>query len=200
MNERERDDLLIERAIAELGRLPAVPPATIARVATTAMASGAPDERGEPVVLPGVHRWRRAVAYVGLAAAACAVGYLARGVIQPSHRPAPSYAAAQRAALVPVVDGRDADARPLPRQFLFRSRAAHRVSLVGDFNDWNPRATPLEQAAGSGLWSVTVPVTPGRHSYAFMVDDSVFALDPNAPVLKDPDLGTRASVVVVGRP
>lgn len=199
MSEREHEDLLIARAIEELKKVPAVPAGVTARVAVTAMEAGSRDER-DAVAEPAVrHRLPRFVLYLGLAAAASLIGYVARGVLQPSARPAAT-AVTPRAALVPVADASDADARPLPSQFVFQSRTAHRVSLVGDFNDWNPRVTPLERAAGSGLWAVTVPVAPGRHSYAFMVDDTLFALDPHAPVLTDRDLGTKASVVVVGRP
>lgn len=196
----EREDVLVDRAIAELRKLPAVPPDAVARVAQTAIVAGAREEDGGTPAPAVPSRWGRMAAYVALAAAACVVGYVARGVIQPGRRAATTVAASPRAALVPVADGREADARPLPSQFVFQSRTAHHVALVADFNDWNPRATPLERAEGSGLWSVTIPVAPGRHSYAFMVDDTLFALDPHAPVLKDPDLGTKASVVVVGRP
>lgn len=205
MSDREHEDLLIERAIAELRTLPAVKADVVARVAVAAMARAAErgDERVElaPEAPTSSRRARRIAVYVGLAAAACLVGYLARDVVQPARSKVDGrIASATAAPVVPVVDGRDADARPLPRQFVFQSRSAHRVALVGDFNGWNPRATPLERAPGSGLWAVTLPVLPGRHSYAFMVDDSVFALDPRAVTAKDPDLGTTASVIVVGRP
>jgi hypothetical protein len=36
--------------------------------------------------------------------------------------------------------------------------------------------------------------------YAFMVDDSLFTLDPNAPKTRDPDLGAEGSIIIVGRP
>ena len=85
------------------------------------------------------------------------------------------------------------------RGCVLRGEGAHHVALVGDFNGWNARATPLTRAPGGDLWSVTVPLMPGRHAYAFMVDDTAFVLDPQAPVSRDPDLGSRESVVVVER-
>ena len=91
---------------------------------------------------------------------------------------------------------------PIPQQFVFRSASARRVSLVGDFNGWNAASAPMVRAADGDLWSVTIPVAPGRHTYGFMVNDSVFALDPDARVARarDPDLGVEGSVVIVGRP
>jgi 1,4-alpha-glucan branching enzyme len=76
---------------------------------------------------------------------------------------------------------------------------AKRVMLVGDFNSWDERALPLEREHGSSLWSVTVPLLPGRHVYAFLVD-SVWTTDPRAPKTQDPDFGVTGSVVIVGKP
>ena len=43
-------------------------------------------------------------------------------------------------------------------------------------------------------------LAPGRHVYAFLVNDSLVTLDPRAPRAEDPDLGTSGSVVLVGAP
>jgi hypothetical protein len=58
----------------------------------------------------------------------------------------------------------------------------------------------MKRASDGDLWSVTVPIVPGRHTYGFMVDDSVLVLDPRAPTVRDPDLGAKGSVIIVGRP
>jgi 1,4-alpha-glucan branching enzyme len=82
-------------------------------------------------------------------------------------------------------------------QFVLEAPEARTVSLVGAFNGWNPDSTRLVRDA-SGIWTATIALVPGRHVYAFMVNDSVLTLDPRAPETRDPDLGTRASVVLVG--
>ena len=87
----------------------------------------------------------------------------------------------------------------VPQSFVFENASARHVAVVGDFNNWNPTATPMTRAEG-GLWSAIVPMLPGRHVYGFMVNDSVFTLDPRTPKARDPDFGTDASVVMVGRP
>jgi len=90
--------------------------------------------------------------------------------------------------------------RPVLKQFVFQNKAAKRVSVVGDFNQWNPSSAPMVRSADGTLWSVLVPILPGRHVYAYMVDDSVLTLDPSAATARDPDFGTMASVVLVGKP
>jgi hypothetical protein len=73
---------------------------------------------------------------------------------------------------------------------------AHRVALVGDFNHWDVRATPLTLRRGGG-WRVSVPLSPGRHVYAFVVDGTRWVVDPAAPRATDDDFGTPNSMVTV---
>jgi len=82
-------------------------------------------------------------------------------------------------------------------QFVFRAPSAHRVALVGDFNDWDSEATPLRPAAG-GLWTVTVPLTAGRYTYTFVVDGERWMADPAAPPAPPDDFGRPGSVVTIG--
>lgn len=46
---------------------------------------------------------------------------------------------------------------------------AAQVLLVGDFTEWQKRAIPMQSAA-NGLWTTTVDLEPGTHSYLFIVD------------------------------
>jgi 1,4-alpha-glucan branching enzyme len=46
---------------------------------------------------------------------------------------------------------------------------AQRVLLAGDFTEWQKGAIPMK-AGGNGLWSATVNLAPGTHSYLFIVD------------------------------
>jgi hypothetical protein len=105
------------------------------------------------------------------------------------------------AVSVPIVSAvaPSADMLPVPTQFVFDAARAKRIALVGDFNGWDEHATALQREDGSSLWSVTVPLTPGRHVYAFLVD-STWTTDPHAPESRDPDFGVTGSVVIVGKP
>lgn len=74
---------------------------------------------------------------------------------------------------------------------------ARRVSLVGDFNGWTPGATPLASGGVAGVWSASVPVSAGRHEYAFIVDGRRWVADPYAMAVHD-EFGASSSVVHVG--
>ena len=86
---------------------------------------------------------------------------------------------------------------PRTVQFVFVSGAAHEVSLVGDFNDWQAGSTPLRRASADGLWTVEVPLEPGRYTYAFVVDGTRWVPDETAPRAPDDEFGGEKSVVYV---
>jgi hypothetical protein len=83
-------------------------------------------------------------------------------------------------------------------QFVVVAPRASSVSLVGDFNDWDAAVNPMHPAAGNGLWSVTVPLAPGRYRYSFLVDGTRWLPDPEAPRALEDDFGRPNSVVTVG--
>jgi hypothetical protein len=82
--------------------------------------------------------------------------------------------------------------------FVFAGQASA-VSLVGDFNGWDATATPMKKLAPNGAyWSVTLPLSVGRHLYAFVVDSQWIA-DQHAPLAPDDGFGRPNSVRLVGR-
>jgi hypothetical protein len=83
-------------------------------------------------------------------------------------------------------------------QFVLVAPEAASVTVVGDFNDWDLAATPLVQSQGGGVWAVTVPLSPGRYRYSFLVNGTTWLQDPNgAPELED-EFGRPNSVLTVG--
>jgi hypothetical protein len=86
--------------------------------------------------------------------------------------------------------------------FVFPAPAAAKVSVVGDFNQWNAEATPMARVPNSAYWSVTVPMSVGRHLYSFLVvgaDGQHWSADPHAPAAPDDGFGRANSVVLVGK-
>lgn len=81
-------------------------------------------------------------------------------------------------------------------RFVFVAPYASRVSLVGDFNRWNPTAMPMRRSSDGRAWLLDVPLAPGRHVYSFIVDGDL-APDPAAPRAGDDDFGVPSSVVLV---
>ena len=82
-------------------------------------------------------------------------------------------------------------------QFVVVAPGAGSVSLVGDFNNWDGTVTPMHATRSGTLWSVTVPLSPGRYRYAFLVNGSRWLADPAAPRAPD-DFDAPSSVVTVG--
>jgi hypothetical protein len=81
-------------------------------------------------------------------------------------------------------------------RFIFVDSAARSVSIVGDFNRWTKGATQLLPTGHRGTWVVSVPLTLGRHEYAFIIDGTRWVADPFAITLHD-DFGTESSVVML---
>lgn len=88
-------------------------------------------------------------------------------------------------------------ATPQEVRFTLAMPGSSNVALVGDFNDWDPFATPLTRA-GPDRWAVTVPLKPGRYRYTFVVDGARWVADPAGPAAPD-DFGEPTSVITVIR-
>lgn len=90
-----------------------------------------------------------------------------------------------RAVPVTITTAARCEPAPAPgRRVLFRFQfaapKARRVSLVADFNGWSAGRTELSDPDGNGIWTVTVPLEPGRYHYRFLVDGHRWVVDPDA--------------------
>ena len=85
-------------------------------------------------------------------------------------------------------------------KFVFLAPQASSVSVVGDFNGWDANKTPMVRTANGGLWTVTLPLSAGRHLYAYLVDGNTWITDPGAPVAPDDGFGHANSVKIVRGP
>jgi hypothetical protein len=149
-------------------------------------------------------------AAVGYALAATLAGFLIRGglprassdvTVAATTEPVAAESLGGRVRVVAAaVSRRELQEAPVKVQFVLDAKRARSVTLVGDFNAWDRSATPLERDSTTGVWTALVDVRPGRHLYAFLVDGTVWTLDPNAPRVKDSDYGTEQSVMIVGLP
>jgi 1,4-alpha-glucan branching enzyme len=79
--------------------------------------------------------------------------------------------------------------------FICNAPQARAVTLVGDFNQWNPAALAMKRMP-DGAWSATVELKHGHHRYAFLVDGNL-TLDPRAQGITRNDKGERVSLVPV---
>ena len=79
--------------------------------------------------------------------------------------------------------------------FICNAPQAKSVSLVGDFNAWNP-AVHLMKQLPDRAWFATVELLHGHHRYAFLVD-GVITLDPRAQGVTRNERGERVSLAPV---
>ncbi len=110
---------------------------------------------------------------------------------------APAAGCGQAGAPAP---GRERDCRPT----LFHRAVGSpgRVALVGDFNLWDPQATPLADPDGDGVYALRPALAPGWHQYRLWQDGQTF-LDPWNPLTLFDAQGQENSAVEVadcGRP
>lgn len=219
------DDRLLRQVRAALAPLPSVDRRAIAdimtQVAARERAPRSPLARGWESVREW---WQLSVPPLArsaaLAAAALTVGFLARGAWSPRANDttgvattgaAPAVAAApltEREAPTPTrttplvpTEGAEGRVLPVPTQFVLDGRELPpdaTVSVVGDFNDWDVQAAPMTRE--NGVWSTTLPLPPGRHVYAFVLNGERWLADPRAPTAPDADFGRPGSVIIVRTP
>ena len=84
-------------------------------------------------------------------------------------------------------------------QFILTAPAASRVALAGDFNGWDTRDIPLTRDSRDGRWAVTLALAPGRHNYAYVVDDTQWVRDPLGTPSEPNELTPPRSVLIINR-
>ena len=80
-------------------------------------------------------------------------------------------------------------------QFRLQSSDATEVRLAGSFTGWQPQYQLRETAPG--LWTVTLPLVPGVHDYAFIVDGQRWVTDPYAAAVQDGFGGSNSRITLV---
>lgn len=73
--------------------------------------------------------------------------------------------------------------------FSYYSPSARQVTLAGSFNNWggtqgggryDASIDPMSDPDGDGVWSIALPLPPGRYQYKFVIDGGVrWEQDPN---------------------
>ncbi len=79
--------------------------------------------------------------------------------------------------------------------FVCLSPEAKTVSLVGDFNGWNPAANSMSRGP-DGAWTTRLELRHGHHRYAYLVDGNL-TLDPKAMGIARDDQNQRVSLIAV---
>jgi anti-sigma factor RsiW len=201
-------------AASVLEKLPAAPAAVPASApsfssATRAVASASRVTSWRQVVdaliVPRNIGWNWAsVAAVGCLVALFGVEFITRAGVNPDvmksvmKPPVPSQLAF-RTAGASATPASAVTSQPTLVRLVIMQPGAKTVQVAGDFNDWNPAHTSLEQIS-EGAWAVTIPLKPGRYAYMFVVDGQRWVADPFAAEQKDDGFGSRNAVLEVGAP
>jgi len=82
-----------------------------------------------------------------------------------------------------------------PVNFVCLAPQAKQVALVGDFNDWDPKAAPMKRQA-DGSWTAQVILGHGHHHYQFLVDGKA-TLDPRAQGVARNEQNEKVSLIAV---
>jgi 1,4-alpha-glucan branching enzyme len=82
-----------------------------------------------------------------------------------------------------------------PINFICVAPEAKSVTLVGDFNQWQPHAHPMKRQP-DGAWMAQVHVHHGHHHYQFLVDGKP-TLDPRAQGIARNQNNERVSLIAV---
>ncbi|MGC9335579.1 MAG: isoamylase early set domain-containing protein [Anaerolineae bacterium] len=73
---------------------------------------------------------------------------------------------------------------------------AGQVHLVGDFNDWDPVATPMRHDQARSCWTVTLSLAPGRsYCFRYLIDSKEWLNDWHADDFVENPYGSYDSVV-----
>lgn len=202
----EYEDGLIDRVAEVLRAAEPAAPGFTGRLmaAVNAEAQRATTQHGPRRVGRGWWRRRRTVqlSLSPLGALAIAAGLAGFAVfagitMRESNAPVIRTALGGTAASVPQKGSTPPDTVHLVR-FVFMAPQASSVAMVGDFNNWDRAVTPLRRTGSGGTWTVSVPLRPGPHQYAFVVDGTSWTPDPASSTTVRDDFGTLTSVIAIG--
>lgn len=82
-------------------------------------------------------------------------------------------------------------------RFSLYSTKVKKVNIAGSFNNWSMTVDPLYDREGSGMWTIVLPLPPGKYEYKFIIDGEEWLPDPANPTTTDDGFGGYNSVISV---
>jgi 1,4-alpha-glucan branching enzyme len=80
-------------------------------------------------------------------------------------------------------------------EFSLSAPQAQRVSIAGDFNQWNRSSQPLQQDT-KGTWRISLDLKPAKYEYRFLLDGE-WQNDPNCDSFVENPFGTSNCLKIV---
>ena len=83
-------------------------------------------------------------------------------------------------------------------RLMFDAPGAREVSVVGDWNGWDPAADRLTDRDGDGIWEIELRLKRGEeHQYQFLIDREKWVPDPKAPLQVEDGFGGLNSILQI---
>lgn len=80
--------------------------------------------------------------------------------------------------------------------FTLTAPEVSRVFVVGDWNSWDPKAHPLSDKDGDGVWEGTIRLQAGKeYRYQFHIDGKDWIADPESPLKIHDGFGGWNSII-----
>jgi anti-sigma factor RsiW len=179
LNEEFDDLLRVVRAVETSERIPAPPFFTAAVMRQLKPKEATLGIRIRDFVLKGrVLRWNMATAFAAMLVFALVLTFAVRT------RNAP-----EETAMI----GQQEQEQTVTVTMNLQAPEAHHVAVAGTFNKWKTDTHVLTRQE-NGIWTISVPLKPGEHSYMFVVDGKAWVTDPNADAYRDDGFGNKNAV------
>ncbi len=89
-------------------------------------------------------------------------------------------------------------ARVVTVRLMLAAPGAGSVSVVGDWNGWDPQRDRLRDPDGDGVWEIRLRLRRGQEArYQFLVDGERWLDDPQAPLRVEDGFGGTSSVLQI---
>jgi hypothetical protein len=89
-------------------------------------------------------------------------------------------------------------ARVVTVRLMLAAPGAASVSVVGDWNGWDPERNRLRDPDGDGVWEIRLRLRRGQEArYQFLVDGERWLDDPQAPLRVEDGFGGTSSVLQI---
>lgn len=93
---------------------------------------------------------------------------------------------------------RPAEEQVVTVRLMFAAPGAGSVSVVGDWNGWDPERDRLRDPDGDGVWEIRLRLRRGQEArYQFLVDGERWLDDPRAPLRVEDGFGGTSSVLQI---
>ena len=203
LSESERKEWLVtENALLALNQLPGItaPPSLVANVMAAIVPKKTAIVPKKQPLLSQLRSWLEQHPLLGWEVSGMALtASLLFMVLAPSV-PVPGTSGPFQPAQSPYIQAAATNtgvAQVERAKFSLYAPQAHTITLIGEFNGWGSERQLSLRPQGNGIWTVEVPLPPGRYQYAFLIDGKDMATDPRAEQHVNDDFGRKNAVVTV---